>query len=75
KLIFDSSQSEENGIFYEKQNLTSVQGVGNKQFPLGYLNVVNMSKTIMPSSSAYFSGGGLVEFYTFTDLDVKKQPE
>ena len=75
KLIFDSSQSEENGIFYEKQNLTSVQGVGNKQFPLGYLNVVNMSKTIMPRSSAYFSGGALVEFYTFTDLDVKKQPE
>ena len=29
----------------------------------------------MPDSSAYFSQISLVEFYTFTDLDVKKQPE
>lgn len=74
KLIYDSLRAADNGIFVTQPTLDTQQFSGNTNeidVPLGYLNVVNLSKNVINVNTQ----ASKLEFYTFTDTDKKKAPD
>lgn len=70
-VIYDSNFSEQ-GYYYEKSNLNSKQtnNPAKSKIKIGFLNVVGVDKNILNTNSE----NTIIEFYNFTDMDYKKEP-